>query len=426
MRFLADGGLDDAAVESVAQKPACRAYTSFLLDTASREEIPEILMAVMPCMLGYYYVFDALVRKYPGVLEGYFGPLVRDYTAPGYRASCDAWTAYCNEVCEGLDGARQEKLRAIFRTASFHELCFWQMADGKPGDGKKYREALGYSGDGADAGSEGTISKEGGKGPNALVRSRVPLVHCITNYVTVNDVANALLACGGSPIMADDIDEVADITAISNALVLNIGTLNRRTIASMLKAGKTANEKGIPVVLDPVGAGASALRNEAVASLLESVRFTAIRGNLSEIAYIAGKNASARGVDSREQDGGNDPDAVAKYVAEKYGCVAAITGAVDRISDGRRVARVANGVAEMGKVTGTGCMLSGLIGAYVGACEDKFEGVVAAVASMGIAGELAWEEARGRGTGSLHCGIHDALSRIDDTLLAARGRISYD
>ena len=174
---------------------------------------------------------------------------------------------------------------------------------------------------------------------NESVRSQVPLVHCITNYVTVNDVANALLACGGSPIMADDIGEVADITSISNALVLNIGTLNARTVASMVKAGQTANEKGIPVVLDPVGAGASALRNETTRELVEKVRFAVIRGNLSEMSFIAGLEVSTRGVDSSEADSGNDPVAVAKAVASAHGCIAAITGAEDVVTDGQRVAR---------------------------------------------------------------------------------------
>ena len=261
---------------------------------------------------------------------------------------------------------------------------------------------------------------------NQIVRDNVPLVHCITNYVTVNDVANALLACGGSPIMADDIDEVSEITSISNALVINIGTLNRRTMASLVRAGKTANEKGIPVVLDPVGAGASGLRNEAVESLLKEVKFAVIRGNLSEVSFIAGLKVSTRGVDTSAADSGNDPVAVSKAVAEKFGCVAAITGAVDVISDGKRLARIHNGVAQMGKITGTGCMLSGVIGAYVGACPDAFSATVSAIASMGIAGEMSWAANGEKGTGSLHIGIIDALSQIGDETIEKRGQISYE
>ena len=261
---------------------------------------------------------------------------------------------------------------------------------------------------------------------NGIVRKRVPLVHCITNYVTVNDVANAILACGGSPIMSDDIDEVSQIASISNALVINIGTLNKRTIASMIQAGIAANNKNIPVVLDPVGAGASQLRNETVKTLLEQVKFAVIRGNLSEVSFIAGLNVSTRGVDSAEQDSANDAVEVAKNVARKCGCVVAITGAVDGISDGERVAKISNGVAAMSKITGTGCMLSGVIGAYAGAVEDKFCAVVQAVASMGIAGELSYEKYAQIGTGSLHIGIIDALSKIDDAVIEQRGKIDYE
>lgn len=259
---------------------------------------------------------------------------------------------------------------------------------------------------------------------NNNVRKNVPLVHCITNYVTVNDVANILLACGGSPIMADDINEVADITSISNALVINIGTLNERTIGSMLLAGKTANSNGIPVVLDPVGAGASALRNNTVRSLLSQVKFTVIRGNLSEMSYIAGVNSTTRGVDSSVIDDKNDAVCVANTVAISYGCVAAITGAIDVISDGKNIRKVGNGVALMGKVTGTGCMLSAVIGAYVGANDDNFSATVKAIASMGIAGEIAYDKASSVGTGSYHIAIIDAMSKLDDESIDNKARIN--
>lgn len=261
---------------------------------------------------------------------------------------------------------------------------------------------------------------------NENVRIKKPLVHCITNYVTVNDVANALLACGGSPIMADDIAEVGEIVSESCALVLNIGTLNQRTVESMLKAGKTANEKNIPVVFDPVGAGASALRNETVNKLLRQIQFTAIRGNLSEMSYIAGVEANTRGVDSNECDAKNDAVSVAKAVAAEYSTVAAITGAVDIVSDGKRVAKISNGVADMGKVTGTGCMLTGIIGAYIGANTNAFEATVAAVTSMGIAGETAFNSVSNKGTGSLRVAIIDELSKIDDKAIARLGKIANE
>lgn len=131
LQYLADNGMTDADVENIPKKPACAAYTKFLIDTAEREEIPEILMAVMPCMLGYYYVFDSLLQKYPSVLDTYYGPLVRDYTSEYYKACCDSWTEYCNEVCEGLGEERKGKLNKIFKMASEHELYFWEMAGNK-------------------------------------------------------------------------------------------------------------------------------------------------------------------------------------------------------------------------------------------------------------------------------------------------------
>lgn len=261
---------------------------------------------------------------------------------------------------------------------------------------------------------------------NERVRKNVPLVHCITNYVTVNDVANALLACGGSPIMADDIGEVAEIASISDALVLNIGTLNERTVKSMILAGETANKKGIPVVLDPVGAGASALRNRAVEELTARVRFAVIRGNLSEVSFVAGLDVNTRGVDSSESDSKNDAVAVAKAVSAAFGCTVAVTGATDVVTDGKRVAKIANGVPQMGKVTGTGCMLSAVIGAYVGANEDCFAATVAAVCSMGLAGERAKERFDTFGPGSFHIGIIDALGKIDDGAIAVQGKVSYE
>ncbi len=256
----------------------------------------------------------------------------------------------------------------------------------------------------------------------AAVRNKTPLVHNITNYVTVNDCANAVLAIGASPIMADDILEAADIAAISSALVLNIGTLNQRTIASMVAAGKRANELGIPVVLDPVGAGASALRNDTVKMLLEQVRMSIIRGNISEVGFLAGLQVATKGVDAAEIDAGNDAAAVAKAVAACFHCVAAITGAVDVISDGTRVVKIHNGHPMLSKVTGTGCMTTSLVGSFAGAA-DAFTAAVGGIASMGIAGELAYEKAGKLGTGSFHIAIIDALSMLDADLMEKRAKL---
>lgn len=236
------------------------------------------------------------------------------------------------------------------------------------------------------------------------VRAQCPLIHNITNYVTVNDVANIVLAVGASPIMADDIAEAGDIASIAGALVLNIGTLNARTVESMVEAGKRANQAGVPVVLDPVGAGASALRNETTARLIKEVKLTVLRGNLSEISFIAGEQSNTKGVDAGEADADNDAVAIAKKVAKQLGCVVGITGQVDVVSDGTRVAKIENGVKLLGKVTGTGCMTSALVGSYCGANRDAFTATVAGIATMGMAGEISYKAQADRGTGSFHIG----------------------
>lgn len=254
------------------------------------------------------------------------------------------------------------------------------------------------------------------------VREKCPLIHNITNYVTVNDVANIVLAVGASPIMADDIAEAGDIASIAGALVINIGTLNACTVESMVEAGKRANQAGVPVVLDPVGAGASALRNETVARLLKEVKLTVLRGNLSEVSFIAGEQSNTKGVDAGEADANNDAVAIAKKVAKQLGCVVAITGKVDTVSDGERVARIENGVAYLSKVTGTGCMTSALVGSYCGANEDAFVASVAGIATMGMAGELSYEAHAEKGTGSFHIGIIDAVSQLDAQTMKARAK----
>ena len=227
------------------------------------------------------------------------------------------------------------------------------------------------------------------------VREKTPLVHNITNYVTVNDCANILLACGGSPIMSDDREDVEDITSICGGLNINIGTLNQNTIPSMFLAGKRANALGHPVLLDPVGAGASRLRTKTAADLIDQVKFTVIRGNISEIKALAQGSASTKGVDADQADQVNDANldsviAFAKTFALRTGSVVAITGATDLITDGNRVCRITNGHPMMSKITGTGCMLSAMTTAYVVANPDRpFEAVCAAVIAMGLCGELA-------------------------------------
>ncbi len=227
------------------------------------------------------------------------------------------------------------------------------------------------------------------------VRDKAPLVHNITNYVTVNDCANITLACGASPIMADDDAEVVEITELCKALNINIGTLNQRTIPAMLVAGKRAAKLGNPIVLDPVGAGASKLRTDTALQLMREVPFTAIRGNVSEIKTLALGTATTHGVDAAAEDKLDlnhldDGIAFVKRLAEQTGAIIAVTGEVDLVVSAGEVACIYNGHAMMGRVTGTGCQLSALIAACLAANgEAPFKAVTAAIVAYGLAGELA-------------------------------------
>lgn len=254
------------------------------------------------------------------------------------------------------------------------------------------------------------------------VRMKKPLVHHITNYVTVNDCANVTLAIGGSPIMADDALEVAEITAMSQALVLNMGTLNERTVASMLSAGQTANEKGIPIIFDSVGAGASQFRNQTAKTIIENLKCAVIRGNISEIRFLVGIASTTKGVDASADDASSIEEAqrIADQLATVHKCIVVITGATDVISDGRRKILVHNGCPEMSRITGTGCMLTSLIASFCGGSpEHLFHATTTAVLTMGIAGELALEQTAG--TGSFRIALIDEISRIDRETLLLRG-----
>ena len=258
------------------------------------------------------------------------------------------------------------------------------------------------------------------------VRKTVPLVHCITNYVTVNDCANALLACGGSPIMSDEEDDVRDITTICGGLVLNIGTLNKATIAGMKAAAQRATELGHPIVLDPVGAGASALRTSTASSLLDAYDVSVIRANMSEVKALAGASASTRGVDVNPDDAVSESNlaasaAFAKSVAEKTGAVVAITGAIDIVADAQRAFAIRNGSPIMGKITGAGCMLTCVTAAYaVANTENLLEAVVAAIACEGLAGQQAAARMGSLdGNASFRTYLIDALYNMDAATLTA-------
>ena len=227
------------------------------------------------------------------------------------------------------------------------------------------------------------------------LRQKAPLIHNITNYVTVNDCANMVLACGASPIMADDLGEVEEITALCAGLNINIGTLNSRTIDSMLLAGRTANRLGHPVVLDPVGAGASRLRTGTALRLLEEVQFAVIRGNISEIRTLASGAGTTKGVDADVADRVTEEnlDAAVRFAkgfASRTGAVIAITGAIDIVADRDTAYCIRNGDAMMSSITGTGCQLSALTAAFVTANPGRtLEAAAAAVCAMGLAGEVA-------------------------------------
>ena len=226
------------------------------------------------------------------------------------------------------------------------------------------------------------------------VRSKKPLIHNITNYVTVNDVANILLACGASPIMSDDAGEVEEITSACGGLCINIGTLNQNTVSSMLLAGKRASSLGRKTVLDPVGAGASRLRTETAFRLIEQIRFDVIRGNISEMKALALGSGGAKGVDADVADAVTEDtlDSAVSFVqafSQKTGSVIAVTGAIDLVADGKRCAVIRNGRPEMGRITGTGCQLSAMLAAFVTANPEKvWEAAAAAVCAMGLAGEF--------------------------------------
>ena len=255
------------------------------------------------------------------------------------------------------------------------------------------------------------------------VRERSPLIQCITNFVTVNDCANILLATGASPTMAQDIREVEEAVAGAKGLVCNLGAID--LVNSMILAGKRANELGIPVVLDPVAAGGTALRRQLSVKLLDEVRFSAIRGNASEIRALAGQASLGSGVDVTAWDTittENLPQSVELIgsLAKRTGAVIAVSGAMDVVSNGAQTILLHNGCATMARITGSGCMLTSLIGAFCGAMpKEPFKAACAAVAAMGIAGEMA--EARrlqnGTGNATFRTDLIDAIFNLTEDQL---------
>ncbi len=251
------------------------------------------------------------------------------------------------------------------------------------------------------------------------LRETKPLVHQITNYVVMNETANATLALGALPVMAHAREEVAEMARISRALVLNIGTLAPHWVEAMLIAGRAANEAGVPVVLDPVGVGATTYRTETAERILAEVDVAVLRGNAGEVATLVGVQAEVRGVESI--DVGGDPAELARQAAATLGLVASVTGPVDHVSDGERSAAVANGHPLLASVTGTGCMSSALTGCFL-AVDAPFDAAVHALVAFGVAGEDAAQGARG--PGSFHVALYDALATLEPASLDERARVS--
>lgn len=252
------------------------------------------------------------------------------------------------------------------------------------------------------------------------VRKNQPLIHNITNYVTVNDVANVILAIGASPIMSDEPEDVEEITSICQGLNINIGTLNQSSIKGMMKAGKKAESLGHQILLDPVGAGASSLRTNTALQLMENLSFTTIRGNISEIKTLCLGTGSTKGVDANQADVITEEnlDAMihfAKEFAKASNSIIAITGAIDLVADANRCYVIRNGRKEMGKITGTGCQLSGLMTAFMAANPDHLlEACAASVCAMGLAGEIAYTHLESyEGNSSYRNRIIDAIYHMD-------------
>jgi hydroxyethylthiazole kinase len=253
------------------------------------------------------------------------------------------------------------------------------------------------------------------------LRERKPLVHQITNYVVMNETANATLALGALPVMAHAREEVEEMVALASALVLNIGTLSPSWTEAMEIAGKAANAGGVPVVLDPVGAGATRYRTETAKRLLSELDVTVLRGNAGEVATLVGVEAEVRGVESI--GAGDDSAELARLAARTLGVVASVTGVVDHVSDGDRSLAVANGDELLAAVTGTGCMSSALTGCFLAAKpEAPVEAAAEVLAAFGVAGEDA---ARGaKGPGSFHVNLYDALAALDPETLDAKAKIT--
>jgi hydroxyethylthiazole kinase len=257
----------------------------------------------------------------------------------------------------------------------------------------------------------------------AEVRAKNPLVHHLTNYVTANDCANMTLAIGASPVMASDPAEAEDMVCAAAALVLNIGTLDSRCLDVMLAAGKKAASLGIPVILDPVGVGATPFRTASAERIIREVPLAVIRGNMAEIRQLTGLEANIKGVDSASGD--SDGQSVAQSLSRQLGCVVAITGKTDIVAWRHAVCRIGNGHPLLARVTGTGCMATSLIGCCLGAADGPFIAAITGIMAMGIAGELAQASLRPEdGIGTFRMRLFDAVGNMRPEHVMRHGKIS--
>jgi hydroxyethylthiazole kinase len=255
------------------------------------------------------------------------------------------------------------------------------------------------------------------------IKKQKPLIHHITNYVTANDCANIVLALGGSPIMAECIEEVEEIVSRASALLLNLGTLTEKAVQSMIIAGKKANILNIPVILDPVGVGASEFRRKMVEKILKEVKVSVIKGNLTEIKNISGLKEESKGVDSANSNFSYEEIVeLAKRLAIKFACVVVVTGEIDIITDGKKIYNVKNGTPKLTQITGTGCMIGSIISICCGVTNDYLLASTLAILIMGISGEKACNGREGIDIGTFKVKLFDAINNFTKEDLA-RGRI---
>jgi len=252
------------------------------------------------------------------------------------------------------------------------------------------------------------------------IRDQKPLLHHITNMVVMNETANATLCLGALPVMAHSDDEVEEMVTHAGALVLNIGTLYPQLIKSMIRAGRQANEIGVPVVLDPVGVGATKLRTDSAKEILKELNIDVVRGNAAEVSILGGFDGEIKGVES--MGGSSDLISVSKEFAEVHGCTVAITGEVDIVSDKNQTLKISNGDKMLGLVTGTGCMATTIIGGFAAVQEDKSLAAAGALAMFGLAGELAAGDAGNR-PGSFHVALYDRIFMIQPSDIKDNAKI---